>query len=142
MSKISSQKIKVVGAVLIDNNKILLTQRSSNCHHYPDFFEFPGGKVENQESEQQAIIRELEEELSIIVNFDSLISFPDNQIETEKIILTLFIIKKWEGNLQINPKIHTKVIKIDACNLLSIDKLIDNDKLLINSIQKYLLSSG
>ena len=134
-------KINVVGAVLIKDNKILLAQRSSNCINYPNFFEFPGGKVEQHESEQQALIRELKEELSIEVYSESLISFPNNIIKTKKIILTLFIIKKWHGDLQINPKIHTKLINVDPSDLSNIQNLIDNDKLLIFPIQKYLLTT-
>ncbi len=135
----NSSKYQVVGAVLIRNNRVILTKRSLNCKHYPNFYEFPGGKVETDESLKQALIRELNEELSIQVDNYNLISFPNNQVETEKIILTLFIISNWSGQLVLKPNIHSQILETEIFNLSQVDNLIDNDKLLINSIMDYLI---
>ncbi|MGN1277237.1 MAG: (deoxy)nucleoside triphosphate pyrophosphohydrolase [Floccifex sp.] len=51
--------MKVVCAILIQNEKVLIAQRKNG------FFEFPGGKVEKGESEEQAIYREWKEECGI-----------------------------------------------------------------------------
>lgn len=63
--------IKVVGAIIEnDDNEILCALRSPRMS-VPDRWEFPGGKVEKDESLEQAIEREIKEELDCIVKFNS-----------------------------------------------------------------------
>lgn len=56
--------IDVVAAIITQNGKILLARRSASSDQ-PGLWEFPGGKVEPHETQPQALIRELEEELGI-----------------------------------------------------------------------------
>lgn len=56
--------IHVVAAILEHDGRILIGQRRADQSH-PLLWEFPGGKVEPGESPEQALARELEEELSI-----------------------------------------------------------------------------
>lgn len=56
--------IKVVCAVILKDNKILIAQRSEQMK-LPLKWEFPGGKLEEEENEEQGIIREIKEELNI-----------------------------------------------------------------------------
>ena len=56
--------IQVVCAVILKENKILIAQRSMKMK-LPLKWEFPGGKLEEGENEEQAIIREIKEELDI-----------------------------------------------------------------------------
>lgn len=53
--------IYVVAAIIRDGNKIFTTQRGYGT--YKDYWEFPGGKVELDESPEEALIREIREEL-------------------------------------------------------------------------------
>ena len=53
--------VKVVAAIIRDGNKVFATQRGYG--DYKDGWEFPGGKVEPGETEQQALVREIKEEL-------------------------------------------------------------------------------
>ena len=53
--------IKVVAAIIIKDNKIFATQRGYGA--YKDGWEFPGGKIEPGETPQEALIREIKEEL-------------------------------------------------------------------------------
>ena len=51
--------IEVVAAVIMHDDKILCVQRGKNKYDYISYkFEFPGGKVEESESQEDAIIRE------------------------------------------------------------------------------------
>lgn len=56
--------IDVVAAIIERNGKILLAQRDSH-RDQAGLWEFPGGKVEAGESQPQALMRELGEELNI-----------------------------------------------------------------------------
>jgi len=88
--------------ILQKKNKILASKRKPQ-KIYSDCWEFPGGKLEKNESFQQAIIRELQEELGIRVEIKDLKdltvidnishSYHRNQI----IILAVFFLKKWKG---------------------------------------------
>ena len=61
--------ITVTAAILINNNEILCMQRGENKYPYISYkFEFPGGKVETGESFEQALARELLEEMDISIN--------------------------------------------------------------------------
>lgn len=64
--------IKVVGAILIKEGRILCAQRGGE-KSLPFLWEFPGGKIEQGESPHQALIRELSEELLIEVELEATI---------------------------------------------------------------------
>ena len=61
--------IIVTAAVIIHNGEILCMQRNHNKHDYISYkYEFPGGKVNLGESNEEALVRELKEELEIELN--------------------------------------------------------------------------
>ena len=60
--------IKVVAAVLCRDRKVFATQRGYG--DYKDWWEFPGGKTEQGETPEQAICREIREELAVEIRVD------------------------------------------------------------------------
>jgi 8-oxo-dGTP diphosphatase len=61
----------VVAAIISVNQKILCVQRGKGKHPYLAYkYEFPGGKVEPGETEEQAIIREIKEELDLEISVE------------------------------------------------------------------------
>lgn len=60
--------IRVVAAILVNNHSILATKR--NYGEFNGLWEFPGGKVEPKESKEQALIREIKEELDIDIKIN------------------------------------------------------------------------
>jgi mutator protein MutT len=132
--------LNVVGSVLVRNNKILLPKRSSNLKKYPNLYEFPGGKVESGETLKEALKRELSEELSIDVDVCDIIEFDNNVLTTDKFILTIFIIKKWNNELKINPEINSEILEIDIDQLETVENLLETDVMLIPHILKMLVS--
>ena len=130
--------LNVVGAVLIDNNYILLPKRSYKLKKMPNKYEFPGGKVEENETLKEALKRELNEELSIEVNIIDIIEFPNNVLINENLILIIFIIKKWKNKLTINPEINSEILQVKLDKLKNVEDLLETDKELIPSILKFL----
>jgi len=130
--------LNVVGSVLVRNNKILLPKRSSSLKIYPNLYEFPGGKVEQGETLKEALKRELSEELCIDVDVCDIIEFDNNVLTTDKLILTIFIIKKWNNELKINPEINSEILEIDINQLENVKNLLETDMLLIPAVLKAL----
>lgn len=67
--------IEVVAAVIIQDNKVFATQRGYG--EFKDGWEFPGGKVEEGETPEEALIREIREELDVFVSVDSFLCTVD-----------------------------------------------------------------
>ena len=130
--------LNVVGAVLIKDNQILLPKRASNLKVMPNKYEFPGGKVEENETLKEALKRELYEELSIDVDIEDIIDFPKNDLKTDKIMLTVFIINKWKNDLIINPEINSEILTVNSDELKNVEDLLDTDKELIPAILRFL----
>lgn len=129
--------IAVVGAVLInDKNNIVLFQRAAN-KSFGGQFEFPGGKIETGESEKEALIRELKEELNINVDVEDVLDFKGNSKQLSQIVLTLFIISKWKNKFIIDSTIHSSKKIVNIKNLKKVNNLVENDKHFIKDIEKY-----
>ena len=63
--------VRVVAAVIRKDDKIFATQRGYG--EFKDGWEFPGGKIEDGESPEQALVREIKEELDTDINVGELI---------------------------------------------------------------------
>lgn len=102
--------IEVVAAIILDGQKILCAQRGKHKYEYiSNRYEFPGGKVEPNETNEAAIKREIDEELSIDIEVISYFmtvehQYPDFRITmncfkcscaTNKVVLTEHINYQW-----------------------------------------------
>lgn len=130
--------VKVVAAVLMNNDIIFLPRRAKTLKSKPGLLEFPGGKVELGESNVIALARELKEELSIKVNPNDIEDFEGNYLTTDKIELSAYFVKKWEGDLTLNSQINSDIISMNINNLYEIDDLLETDKKFIPSILNHL----
>jgi len=77
--------IDVVAAVIKKNNKYFIAKRNRH-KHFAFHWEFPGGKVDNDESFEQALKREIYEELSINIKIKEKITsekYKDDKIDVE-----------------------------------------------------------
>ncbi len=86
----------VVAVIYNKNNQILIAQRAKGKHQAGKW-EFPGGKVEQGESAQQALKRELDEELGIeILNAKTLVQIRHHYKELS-VFLDAYTVKDWQG---------------------------------------------
>ncbi len=94
--------VLVAAVVLIDvDGRILLAQRPEG-KSMAGLWEFPGGKIEPGESPEQALIRELQEELGIDTWASCLapLTFASHQYEDFHLLMPLFACRKWKGTPQ------------------------------------------
>lgn len=92
--------IHKAGGVLISNRKFLVTRSKGKS-----FFIAPGGKLEPGETPEEALIRELNEELSITVEVQDLEPFgtfyaPAAGMEDLMLQSDIFLVRAWQGELQ------------------------------------------
>lgn len=117
--------IKVVAAVIKRNNKIFVTQRGYG--EFKDGWEFPGGKVEKGETKEEALIREIKEELDTVIKVDSYLDTIEYDYPDFHLSMDCFICSIVEGNLVLKEHEDSKWIKkeeIDALNWLPADLII------------------
>ena len=111
-------EIHVVGAAILEGGKVLAAQRSAKM--YPPFkWEFAGGKVERGETHQQALSREIYEELGIKIKVGGFIaegSFDDGD---KRIVLYVYEASITEG-LPV-PREHSEIIWIEIDAMGSLD---------------------
>jgi len=89
----------VVACALIDQDNRVLIARRPQGKPMAGLWEFPGGKVEEGEIPETALIRELKEELSINVKAPCLapLTFASHSYENFHLLMPLYICRKWEG---------------------------------------------
>tara|TARA_R110002126_G_C10490289_1_gene503653 strand:- start:17910 stop:18317 length:408 start_codon:yes stop_codon:yes gene_type:complete len=97
------KKVVLVSAcALVDaDRRILIAQRPAG-KSMAGLWEFPGGKVEAGETPEDAIIRELQEELGIITQVACLapLTFASHAYETFHLLMPLFICRRYQGVAQ------------------------------------------
>lgn len=86
---IESESVQVVGAVIIGVDGFLVARRSSPMK-LPGKWEFPGGKVEAGESPQEALEREIREELGVHIRVGDHVTTTDHVYEFARIQLSTF----------------------------------------------------
>ena len=107
-------KLIDVAAAVIEraDGSFLLGQRAQDTF-YPGYWEFPGGKVEAGETAREALIRELHEELGIVVERADPWLRREHLYEHAHVRLSFFRVRSWRGELQ--DHVHSALIwqKVD-----------------------------
>lgn len=110
--------IEVVGAAIIKEDKVLAMQRSEQMT-LPGMWEFPGGKVEADETEQEALIREIKEELNVTINILDYINEASYDYEFGTVQLKVYTAEIISG--QITLEEHSDGKWVTADELKNID---------------------
>ena len=111
--------IKVSCAIIVNaQNQVLVTQRSA-LMPLPLKWEFPGGKIEENETAEECLIREIKEELNIEIEITFSLPPNDHQYPDKLIRLIPFICRQKDGEIIL--KEHAGYKWLDAKDLLDLD---------------------
>lgn len=131
------KKITVSAAIIINNNKILCVQRGNHKLSYiANKYEFPGGKIEKGETKEEAVIREIKEELDMNVQANELLLTVKHQYPDFHITMHCFLCDCISNELTLNEHIAFKWLAISELDTLDwaeadipvVNKLIRNGK--------------
>jgi 8-oxo-dGTP diphosphatase len=89
----------VVAAALVDSdNRVLIAQRPEG-KQFAGLWEFPGGKVDPEERPEDALVRELSEELGVAVKAACLLplTFASHAYDDFHLLMPLYVCRRWEG---------------------------------------------
>ncbi len=119
----------VVAAILKKKKKILISSRPES-KSFHGFWEFPGGKVNQNEFMLEALKRELKEELDLTIKFSNTIFLYNYSIyrKKKKINLNFFLCLDWYG--KVNPLENQKYEWIKISELQNFKILRSNKKIL------------
>ena len=108
--------IHVVAAIIKDENKIFATQRGYG--EFKDGWEFPGGKVEPNETSRQAIVREIKEELDTTIQVEEYFDTVEYDYPNFHLSMECFICTILEGNLTLLEHESAKWLTKDTLDLV------------------------
>ncbi len=111
------KNIYVVGAVIVEKGKILCAQRGPS-KSLPLMWEFPGGKIEDGESPQEALKREIDEEMNCKVDIGDQIEHTVYEYDFGIVHLTTFFCTLREGRPSLTEHIDIKWLEPNELHTL------------------------
>lgn len=125
--------VKVVAAIITKDNKIFATQRGYG--DFKDGWEFPGGKVEQGESPEEAIVREIKEELKAEIKVTGFLTTVEHDYPTFHLSMDCFWAELADGT-------EMTLLEHEAAKWLTIDEIDSVDWLpadvkVVDAIKKF-----
>ena len=127
------KSIKVAAAIIISDNKIFATQRGYG--DFKDGWEFPGGKLEPNETPEAALVREIKEELEAEIEVVEYLDTFEHDYPKFHLTMVCFICRIKSGELIL--KEHEAAKWLSKEQLRSVDWL-PADLLVVDAVEKYL----
>jgi len=125
--------VEVVAAIIIQDNKIFATQRGYG--EFKDGWEFPGGKIENGETPEAALVREIREELASDISVDKYLCTVDHDYPKFHLTMHCYICSIIDGNLTLRE--HEAARWLDRGQLWSVEWL-PADVEVVKALDNYL----
>jgi 8-oxo-dGTP diphosphatase len=113
----SRRTITVVAAVIVEHGRVLVTQRMPNAH-LAGAWEFPGGKVEDDEDPRDTLVRELREELAIEAEAGTILDVAFHRYDTKSVLILFYRARRLSGD----PK-PMQVAALRWCEATELDAL-------------------
>jgi 8-oxo-dGTP diphosphatase len=110
---VSVKTVLVAACALIDSDgRVLIAQRPGG-KVMAGLWEFPGGKVEAGERPEESLIRELNEELGIVVKEECLapLTFASHVYPDFHLLMPLYVCRRWQGFVQGREKQQLKWVR-------------------------------
>lgn len=108
--------INVAVAVIINKKNQVLIARRGTHQHQGDKWEFPGGKIEKGETSKEALIREIREEVGIIITSVEFMLEISHVYDDKNVLLNVFCVEKWQGTAVGNEGQPIKWVDKNALN--------------------------
>lgn len=89
--------VLVSAGVLVEGGRVLVTKRKAGSH-LAGLWEFPGGKVTPGESPQQALVRELNEEIGVAVRVGRPLDVTHHAYPEREVLLLFFLVEREAGS--------------------------------------------
>lgn len=113
------KKVEVVAAIIHFEDEILCVQRAKNKLSYiSEKYEFPGGKIEEGESQEEALRRELVEELNVVADIQSLFLTIVHQYPDFELTMHSFTCKVNSKEITLNEHIAFNWLRVDELESL------------------------
>lgn len=119
------KNIHVSAAIIMKDNKIFVTQRGYG--EFKDWWEFPGGKVEEGETPEECLKREIKEELEADINIDKYLCTVEYDYPNFHLKMECFICSLIDGHLELVEAEDAKFItndQLDSIDFLPADLLV------------------
>ena len=121
--KVSKKLIEVVAAIIKIENKYLCCQRKKNKLTYlSEKYEFPGGKIENNETKEEALKREIKEELSIKIKTKNQIAQVEHKYSHFSVTINAIHCLYISGDITLNGPTAYKRINFSDLSLYAFPK--------------------
>lgn len=112
------QHLDVVGAVIVDGERVLCVRRGPS-RHLSGMWEFPGGKIDPGESAQSALVREIREELGCDIEVSTEVASTTHDYAFGSVTLTTFYCTLVSGYPELSE--HVAMVWLPARELRSLD---------------------
>ena len=103
--------VRVVAGIIIEDGKVFATQRGYG--EFKDGWEFPGGKIEQGETPEEAVVREIMEELDTEVEVKELFDTVEYDYPSFHLIMHCFICEICGGTLSLNAHNDAKWVSLE-----------------------------
>ena len=128
---LSKPRLRVVAAALFDGGRVLIAERPAG-KHMAGWWEFPGGKVGSDESDAQALVRELREELGVEAEPNAEIMTLTHDYPDRIVDLVLWRATVTRGVPQ---GLDGQQLKWVDCGALAAERLLEADRPFIAALQ-------
>ena len=134
MKRFNAMKtINVVAAVIRDEDKVLATVRGYG--EYKGWWEFPGGKIESGETPNEALVREIQEELDIHIEINEYITTVEYDYPQFHLSMQCYFCNRLSGNLILKEAESSRWLSKEQLNSV---KWLPADMIILDYIRVFL----